>query len=218
MGEKIRAGMESENAGGKEILSFAKKTGSKIRGIVKRAEIRKKFWAIFPVLVVILIVAANVFWQNSQQNNQQNSQQAESIVEEKNNVVEELAEKIWEWGKEEISSGEEQFDFVTIVLLFIVIVLLIVVVYRIYLKWLENIRRVTIAKKSAAYLEREILAFEQSHRLKQALDEIIKSAVEEYEQEHLQLLITTLALPEEKGKKKQEEDLKVLLEEWKNIR
>lgn len=97
-------------------------------------------------------------------------------------------------------------------------ILIVALFYVIYIKLLRRWCDRSIAKKSAEYLQKEFAGFEQSNVLGLALEENIKTAMEEFEQRHLQLFNDTFAVWGSTQENQKKTRLDELVRKWNSIR
>lgn len=217
LGKKILSEVQACNHGKEKLLAYAKKTGKQIRKIVKSAEIKRKICALLPFLILLGIVLVNVITGFLM-----GPTEAE-VTNEGINVGD--AKEVFEWfqklfGLQKILTTLNVVGM-SAVFVVIAIVLIIVVIYMAYIKCLKKWCDSSISKKSAAYLENELLTFEQSGCLRQALEEEIQNAAEEYEVSNVTLLneaFETFSIGNDAAQDNEKNGLLSLMEEWKYIK
>lgn len=210
LGRKIKAEAESWKPGRQEIISFAQRTGTKISKIVKAEKNKRKFYAVLPVLLAFFLsVGKLVFGVINTSSDVETTQSGAS------------AEQSREWLMDLFSKLLEKVDIyilVGVLLIGISGIMVIVLLYRWYLKGLKKSCNRAIAKKSAEYLQAEFVVFEQSNCLGLALDECVKTAVEEYEQRNLQLFNELFVVWDGGQERHQENRFEELTAAWNSIR
>lgn len=214
LGKKILSEVQVSNNGKEKILSFAQKTGKQIRKIVKRAELKRKICTMMPFMILLGIVLINVitgYFMNSTES------EAANVGIEVSDAMD-----IFDWFKKLFGLQKilTTLNVVGMSAIFVVIaiVLIAVVLYIGYIKYLKKSCHNFICKKSAVYLETELLAFEQSGCMRQALEEEIKNAAEEYERRNVTLLNDTFTFGERDVQESKVNEFTALMEEWKRMK
>lgn len=217
IGRKVLAEAESWKTGKQELVSFAQRTWKKISKIVKTIEIKQKLYAALPVFLVLTLVVGNrvlgvmeAFYE---------LKKAEIEVTEKEAQYG-LLSNVMELGEDALKGTElvtNLMGTVELLLFGIAGIMIVIFLYRSYLKWIRACCDRSIAKKCTEYLQKEFVSFEQSNCMSRALDEDIKLAVEEYEQQHLQLFHEVFVLWDS-GQTSQKERFDELITIWNNIR
>lgn len=201
-GKDIQAKIEMEGAGKKKIISFAQKTLPKVKRIAKKEKAKKNIAVLFPWLLIALLFARNVITQVMEK---EQSTTKKSFVEQLDNL------------KKVLNFTQEFIKLPTMLVVLTAILVLFVVIYVIYVKLMQKHFAKSACGKSAAYLKKELIGFEQSKCLETTLDAVIKEAVEKQEQQYASLLSKAF------GNFVEENDaegngLARIAEEWKRIR
>lgn len=201
-GKDIQAKIEMEGAGKKQIISFAQKTLPKVKRIAKKEKAKKNMAVLFPWLLIALLFARNVITQVMEK---EQSTTKKSFVEQLDNL------------KKVLNFTQEFIKLPTMLVVLTAILVLLVVIYVIYVKLMQKHFAKSACGKSAAYLKKELIGFEQSKCLETTLDAVIKEAVEKQEQQYASLLNKAF------GNFVEENDaegngLARIAEEWKRIR
>lgn len=192
LGKKVLSEAQIGNAGKEKINSFAQETAKQIRKIVAGTELKRKICAMLPFLILLGIVLVSVisgFFMNPA------DQEAAS-----NGISISDAMDIFDWVKKLFGLQNVLTTLkimgMSAVFIVVAIVLIVIVLYVVYVKLLKRSCNKKICKKSAAYLEKELLAFEESGCMRQALDEDISHAAKEYELHNATLLNDTFPFAE----------------------
>lgn len=207
VGKSIQAEIEMEGAGKKQILSFAQKTGVKIKKIVKKEQRKKKGMILFPWLLMLLAIAGNVVVQIAKGSQETVEKTLLEKLKELNDILELLQKSSL------LLNSLVAFIFVALAVL-----LLIAVIYALYVKVVKRCCERSMCRKSAEYLKKELIQFEQSGCLQLSLDAVVKDAAERFEQKYLLLLNGAFVSPKQEKERAEKERLSKLVEEWKNIR
>lgn len=224
IGRKLQADMESWEPGRKEIVSFAERTGPQISQIVNEAERKRKLYAMLPVLVVLVFLLGSIIsWAVAAASDAEaayaETQEADTgtqLGEQLLNQLPDIVETVVDVG--DIASSLIK-NLVTVIIPAVIFGILIVALfYVIYIKLLRRWCDRSIAKKSAEYLQKEFAGFEQSNVLGLALEENIKTAMEEFEQRHLQLFNDTFAVWGSTQENQKKTRLDELVRKWNSIR
>lgn len=214
LGEKILSEVQVGNTGKEKIRSFAQKTGKQIGKIVKGAELKRKICAMLPVLILLGIILVNVISGFFMSPTEPKATDASIEVGD--------AMDVFDWfqnlfGLQEILTTLNVVGM-SAIFVGIAVVLIVVVFYIGYIKCLKKSCHNVVCKKSAAYLEKELLAFEQSGCMRQALEEEIQNAAEEYELRNVTLLNDTFSFEERNMRVDKTNAFTALAEEWKRIK
>lgn len=224
IGRKLQADVESWEPGRKEIVSFAERTGPQISQIVNEAERKRKLYAMLPVLVVLVFLLGSIIsWAVAAASDAEaayaETQEADTgtqLGEQLLNQLPDIVETVVDVG--DIASSLIK-KLVTVIIPAVIFGILIVALfYVIYIKLLRRWCDRSIAKKSAEYLQKEFAGFEQSNVLGLALEENIKTAMEEFEQRHLQLFNDTFAVWGSTQENQKKTRLDELVRKWNSIR
>ena len=224
IGRKLQADVESWEPGRKEIVSFAERTGPQISQIVNAAERKRKLYAMLPVLVVLVFLLGSIIsWAVAAASDAEaayaETQEADTgtqLGEQLLNQLPDIVETVVDVG--DIASSLIK-NLVTVIIPAVIFGILIVALfYVIYIKLLRRWCDRSIAKKSAEYLQKEFAGFEQSNVLGLALEENIKTAMEEFEQRHLQLFNDTFAVWGSTQENQKKTRLDELVRKWNSIR
>ena len=224
IGRKLQADVESWEPGRKEIVSFAERTGPQISQIVNEAERKRKLYAMLPVLVVLVFLLGSIIsWAVATASDAEaayaETQEADTgtqLGEQLLNQLPDIVETVVDVG--DIASSLIK-NLVTVIIPAVIFGILIVALfYVIYIKLLRRWCDRSIAKKSAEYLQKEFAGFEQSNVLGLALEENIKTAMEEFEQRHLQLFNDTFAVWGSTQENQKKTRLDELVRKWNSIR
>ena len=224
IGRKLQADVESWEPGRKEIVSFAERTGPQISQIVNEAERKRKLYAMLPVLVVLVFLLGSIIsWAVAAASDAEaayaETQEADTgtqLGEQLLNQLPDIVETVVDVG--DIASSLIK-NLVTVIIPAVIFGILIVALfYVIYIKLLRRWCDRSIAKKSAEYLQKEFAGFEQSNVLGLALEENIKTAMEEFEQRHLQLFNDTFAVWGSTQENQKKTRLDELVRKWNSIR
>lgn len=224
IGRKLQADVESWESGRKEIVSFAERTGPQISQIVNEAERKRKLYAMLPVLVVLVFLLGSIIsWAVAAASDAEaayaETQEADTgtqLGEQLLNQLPDIVETVVDVG--DIASSLIK-NLVTVIIPAVIFGILIVALfYVIYIKLLRRWCDRSIAKKSAEYLQKEFAGFEQSNVLGLALEENIKTAMEEFEQRHLQLFNDTFAVWGSTQENQKKTRLDELVRKWNSIR
>ncbi len=224
IGKKLQADVESWEPGRKEIVSFAERTGPQISQIVNAAERKRKLYAMLPVLVVLVFLLGSIIsWAVAAASDAEaayaETQEADTgtqIGEQLLNQLPDIVATVVDVG--DIASSLIK-NLVTVIIPAVIFGILIVALfYVIYIKLLRRWCDRSIAKKSAEYLQKEFAGFEQSNVLGLALEENIKTAMEEFEQRHLQLFNDTFAVWGSTQENQKKTRLDELVRKWNSIR
>ncbi len=223
---KVLAEAGTWKTGRQELVSFAKRTWSKINKIVKATEIKRKLYAALPVLLVLALLVGNGVLRGMEASYElkkaelemtaATEQEKEPLLEQLSNAME-LGEEVLnvtQQGKEVV----ETLGSVNSLLIGIVGILLVLLLYRAYLKWLRGYGNRSIAKKCAEYLQVELGDLEQSHCLRMALDEGVRLAVEEYEQQHVRLFHEVFTSEDGGTEAERKRGFEELITLWNGIR
>lgn len=209
VGEKLQAELEENNTGKNIILSFAKRTVSEIKKIVDSAELKKKVLAILP-----MVAAAIIFLINTLTKSLGSSAETETANNEFIAFLGEAVEIIKVLKKLFGSGGTSVMSIVAKVAPFIIVA----VIYIIYLIVLKKKCNDEISKKSAAYLQTELIEFEQNGLLRQDLNNLIRNTAEEYEHQHAELFNHIFDFSDDETPNKKKDQLIELAEEWNKIK
>lgn len=210
----------NSDVGKNDIISFAQRTGAKIKGIVKRYELKRKILTWLPVLVIILVVVGSSILGGNKSAAVTEASDTEAQMSESGQAVIDFVEgKLTEQLSNAMDGLSEAIGALTIPFLIalIAIVMIVIVLYRLYIKGLQKSCDRAICQRCEEYLLKEFISFEQGDSLKQRMDEIIKDAVSEYEQQYLQLLNETFRISGQESERCEADTLSVLKETWKQI-
>lgn len=226
IGRKLQADVESWEPGRQEIVSFAERTGPQISQIVNTAERKRKLYAMLPVLVVLVfllgsIISGAVAAASDAEAAYAETQEADTGTQLGEQLVNQLPDIL-----ELMDAGGTAFDLISVLMkygkyIITAVILVIFAVVFLYVMYIKLVRRWcdrSIAKKSAEYLQKEFAGFEQSNVLGLALEENIKTAMEEFEQRHLQLFNDTFAVWGSTQEEQKKTRLDELVRKWNSIR
>lgn len=230
--KKIQSEVELSYTGGSDIISFGQKTKDVIKGIVKKSNRKRKILIWLPLLLLLLCFSFKAI--TSQEQSQEVIENAEMEAEEDddNSEVKTLLPDLGKRVVKEVPL-EKVGSFLSSVITFLAalmislgalllfIVLLIIVLYAVYIKMLKLWCDHQIQKQCGVYLKTELIQFEQNNMLMPKLDEAMKTAVEEYENQYLAILNSIFSgtnYDMNNAKNEKQDQFTVLKEEWNALR
>ncbi len=222
IGRKLQADVESWEPGRQEIISFAERTGTQISQIVNAAERKRKLYVMLPVLVVLVFLFGNIISgavaaASDAEAAYAQAQEADTGTQLGEQLVNRLPDILELMDAGGTASGLI-YVLEVIIAVAILVILVVVLLYVMYIKLVRRWCDRSIAKKSAEYLQKEFAGFEQSNVLGLALEENIKTAIEEFEQRHLQLFNDTFAVWGSTQEDQKKNRLDELVRKWNSIR
>lgn len=188
--QKVEGQIQTEDIGGDEIMSFAQRTKEHVKDIVKKLTLKKKLFAWLPFLVLLCFLTIGVVGKMAGQKN--DSKQVEADAESNgsffNDVLTEfvapMLTNIADSRSTIDSNGNSLSAFSPLALVVIAIVLLYMLYLRMLRKWCDH----QIGRQCGEYLKTELIQFEQTNGLSAKLDAAMEYAVEEYEQQYINVL------------------------------
>lgn len=202
--KKVLGEAETADIGGNDILSFGYRTKDKIKSIVKKVERKRKVLAWVPLIILIVLFMISAVVQKEPNSEVNVSTESITVSDSQiDNVTKEIAVDIAkEVGKQatknvslsavkSIITSVASFVAALVAslgILLIFILLLIIVIYNFYLKKLKVWCDKQITKESGSYLKAELIQFEHNNYFAFKLDNIMKTAADEYEQQYMNVL------------------------------
>lgn len=209
---------ETGNAGREGLISFARRTGEHISKLVKKAEWKKKILTLLPICILAILVLLQMvpgfFNKAVKAENTESLSTVESVNEtlDKIEKLSDILERLPQLGQFGLSAL-----FMTIAVL-----LLVIVFYKKYANRMDTKCKQSVSAEVAKYLKNELIDFEKSGCLKEALENDIKNAAEAYEHENVLLFneafgLGTGNLEDAKGNA-EKHPLDELTEMWNHIK
>lgn len=188
--QKVEGQIQTEDIGGDEIMSFAQRTKEHVKNIVKKLTLKKKLFAWLPFLVLLCVLMIGVVGKMAGQKN--DTKQVETDVESDGSF---FNDALTEFGKKALK--ENSLETIVkglpsvlsnIAAALALVVITIVLLYMLYLRMLRKWRDHQIGRQCGEYLKTELIQFEQTNGLSAKLDAAMEYAVEEYEQQYINVL------------------------------
>lgn len=181
---RIQNEMEMLETGGEEIESFGRRTRETIGPIVQKLERKRKILAWLPVILVVCILLGGVVI---------TPVIAAKTAEESGGWMDK-AKYVWETLQKVMDIGGKVASAAgSIAIIAIFLILVVVVIYALYLLFLKMWCNNQICKQCGKYLKDELAVFEQNNTLLSQMNDVITSAMEEYEEQYVALLNELLA-------------------------
>ena len=203
----IRGQMISEvhttDFGGSVIMEFPEKTKETMQKNVKRNQLKKKIFAILPLILTILLIASITIALTVQIMKIGNAINENEVGKTVSKIISDIAEKkgiqindISSLPSIVIAGGI--FELIVTSTFFIIYIIIYIFFY---LKMLKKWCNRRICEDCGTYLRTELAAFERENKLTQKADEAISQIVEDCEQQYLTILNNIFA-----GTKYEEKD------------
>lgn len=176
--KKMQNELMTADIGSPELVSLGQRTKKSVKRIVGKSSIKKNILMWLPAAIILCgclygIITVAPFIQEAYE-------MAKEIAAE-NKDISVIFTFFQEFGK--------LIDMGVIMIVFVVICLL----YAVYIKMIKKWYHKQICRKCGEYLQTELSRFEQSNDLLHKIDETIKNAIEDYEQQYLVMLNNILA-------------------------
>lgn len=239
--KKIQGEIETTEAGGGEIISFANRTKEAVKEIKNKVNRKTKLLMIAPVLVVlgVLLIGFSVktitaISENRAAMEEEGGEKLEEKSEPKTNdnsaeendeikgmvnfIMEEAVDTALSKAESEIVPNVAGSLFKKIL---IVVILIVIVLYIIYIAILKLWCDQQVRKRCGEYLKTETVQFEHDNVLMPKLEDAIKTAVEEYESQYLAILNSIFMgtdYDSEISQSKKSDQFAVLKEKWNAVR
>lgn len=228
--KKIQSEVKTSDIGGDDITSLGQKTKDTISNIVKKLEIKRKLLASIPI--IILLFAFILGSVATRQQNIDTIKSTEIVSEGDNAFIKDIATNIGEKVIKETSlktMGTVLSSAVTLLAALLItlgatlilILLIIIICYWAYLKMLKKWCNYQICRECSKYITTELIQFEQNNTLLLKLDTAMKSAVDEYEQQYMDILnnlFTETQHSTDYEQQKEHSTVATMREEWNKIK
>lgn len=221
--QKILGETQTADMGGDDLISFGERTKDVVRKIVRKLDRKRKLLAWVPLLVLLCLFTVTAVARQ-----EQSRQTVESVEQEDDSVLKDVAVDYGKKAVKSASAGVLQAVFSLILALFISLgamvifmVLVIILLYMCYLKILKIRCNHQICKRCGKYLQTELSQFQQNNSFILKLDTVMNNAAEEYERQYMEVLNSLFADTEYADKPAQQEEpaeWDALRKEWEQLK
>lgn len=224
--QKILGEAQTADVGGNDLISFGQKTKDIVKKIVKKLVGKRKLLAWVPLLVLLCLFTVSSVARQEQ--NRQTLESAEEMKENEDSQIKDLAIDLGKKAVQSASAGVLQAVAGSLLALIIslgsmviFLLLLIIFLYLCYLKILKQWCDHQICKKCGEYLKTELSSFEQENGLSLKLDTVMLNAVDEYEQQYMEVLNQLLTGTDYERQNQQQNEMaewNALREQWNTLK
>lgn len=224
--QRILGDAQTADIGGNNIISFGQKTKEVIKEMVKKLVRKRKLLSWVPLLILVCLLMMGVIVRQGQ--SRQETERIEETNGNDNAVIKDVAQELGKKVIKEASPGivKSVAGFIRTLLVslgaFVVLVLLVIVLlYIAYLKILKQWCNHQICKRCGEYLKTELSRFEQENGFSSKLDTVMLNAVDEYEQQYMEVLNQLLTGTDYEQQNQQQNKMaewNALREQWNTLK